>query len=222
MDKRIVVVLLAVLMLQGCASRGAAARVEPGNATVQGNYEELREKYESGDPDTSIRDVRHAYALTSYYTPYAGPTDLALRELTKLANTGEFEQCFKQVNELDRVAFPMLELHHYGWLCASESGKVEESLQHERLARAIFADIISAGDGKSQETAWLTISTTELYLVLAIQGLQPRGQALVQSNGRAYDLMTVVKGDAGDEEPRYFDITLQMSYGMDSLHEDGK
>lgn len=222
MNGKIAIMIIAGLLLHGCATQQAVPVAKPSHAEAQAKYGQLREQYESGAVGVGIRDVRLAYVQTPHYAPYGGATDASLRALARLANSGDFKGCLDEVRSLEPHAFPTLELHHYGWMCASEANAVEEALRHERMARAIFSDITADGDGKSPEAAWRTISTNELYLVLAIQGLKPTGQALVQQNGRAYDVMTVEPQEGGSEESRYFDITLQMSHGLNFLDDRSK
>lgn len=217
MNLNVLAMILATLLLHGCATPGATLGAKQSDSDAQAKYEQLRARYESGDIDVGIRDLRRSYVRTAHYAPYGGAIDTALRALTQQANSRNFKACLDEVRNIEPRAFPTLELHHFGWMCAHELGEVEEALRHERMARAIFADIVADGDGTSTDEAWQTISTNELYLVLAIQGLQPKGQALVQSDGRAFDLMTVQPKEGGPEEVRYFDVSFQMSFGMEFL-----
>jgi hypothetical protein len=69
---------------------------------------------------------------------------------------------------------------------------------------AIVKSIMDSGDGKSAQTAWFTVDPSEEYFVInVVLGAQPKGQALVQQDGHAFDKMTVVD-DKGAEHVLWF------------------
>lgn len=208
--------LLSTVLVTGCATRAPAPTgsvVQETSAEVLA-YEALRD-----DPAADVEQLRDAYVKTPYYQPYGGNVRDALGEIIRLAREGDFKGCLDAVHRVEDEAYPLLNVHHHGWSCALELGDEVDAARHERIARSLFHAITAPGDGRTKDTAWRTLSTRELYLVLAIQGLTPKGQALVQADGRAFDVMTVVPEGGENEEVRYFDITRQMAYGMKFLDE---
>lgn len=208
------------MVVSGCAAhvpaKGTSMKAESASEVAAG-YEELRERLVGGDSTVDIEQLRNAYVTTSYYAPYGGPVVDALKEINRMEREGNFKDCLNAVHRIEDEAFAMLNLHHHAWACALEVGDEADAARHEGMARAIFGAITAAGDGRNTDTAWRTLSAQELYLVLAIQGLQPKGQALMNANGKAFDVMTVVPVGSEEEEARYFDITRQMIYGMKFL-----
>jgi len=67
--------------------------------------------------------------------------------------------------------------------------------------------ILSTGDGKTHQTAFVVTSTTDEYTILEVLELNFLSQSLEQKNGKAYDLMKVEKNQYGVEAV-YFDVSL--------------
>jgi len=89
-------------------------------------------------------------------------------------------------------------------------GKDESADKERTIVSAIVASILDSGDGKSAKTAWFTVDPSEEYFVInVVLGLQPKGQALVQQDGHAFDKMTVVD-DKGTELTLWFNTDTDM------------
>ncbi len=213
---------MALFLSAGCATTRTQPADDPATAEAIARYEQLREQLRGGDDAVSMQMLREAYMRTPHYQPYQGPVNAGLRAIVNHLNRGDFEACLTTVRELQDEAFPLLSLHHYGAYCAHQLDKAADEEMHMGFARQIFHAIIEPGDGRSMETAWRTLTTPELYLVLAIHELRPRSQALVSGEGRMFDVMTVVPEGQEREETRYFDITPQMAFGMRDLDGEGR
>lgn len=78
---------------------------------------------------------------------------------------------------------------------------------------ALLRTILSSGDGKSKETAFIVTSIKDEYLLMDILlGVKPTEKLeLTEENGKYYDIMNVVPSDKYDSDKVYFDITLPFS-----------
>ena len=86
-----------------------------------------------------------------------------------------------------------------------------------QMLNAILKSILSSGDGKSAATAWFTVTTSEEYIFMGlVLGLHPKGQALVQQGGHAYDRMTAAP-DSGPEQTLWFNTDTDMQIMAKSL-----
>ena len=73
----------------------------------------------------------------------------------------------------------------------------------------LFSAITSTGDGKSPETAYHVISTTDEYGLMDMLGLSLKSQSLIERHGRSYDLMEFEENNFGLKS-LYFDVTVCM------------
>lgn len=81
--------------------------------------------------------------------------------------------------------------------------KVAEQKQYR--AAAVLQSILNSGDGTSPETAYVVINIPEENAVLDHFGLRKDKQALVERNGKYYDVVTAKEKD-GKTHTLYFDI----------------
>ena len=63
----------------------------------------------------------------------------------------------------------------------------------------LIGSVLKTGDGKTQESAFVTISVDEEYAILYALGLQRRSQSLVGNRDRF-----LVTNDSGDEHVIFF------------------
>lgn len=72
--------------------------------------------------------------------------------------------------------------------------------------------IESSGDGLSQESAFHTITTSELRGYVRLKGLQVLDQSIVYDRQGVYDKMQVRDPESGDEYDLYFNVSRQFAH----------
>lgn len=70
-----------------------------------------------------------------------------------------------------------IESHAASAICFGKAGDVKAARQHDFVARGLMRAILSSGDGKTLETAYLVISFDEEYTLLGTQGLRKTRQS---------------------------------------------
>lgn len=95
-----------------------------------------------------------------------------------------------------------IRVHFYTGISLSNAGKGTESEHHIDWMRGLMNSVVASGDGKTPETAYITISVSEEYDVLEIFGLKPVSQGLLQGPSLV-DAFTV-KDSQGKELEIYF------------------
>ena len=117
---------------------------------------------------------------------------------------GDSKEEQKIAQELLDVDFTNISAHYAFVSSPSVDSTVKEF--HRQIIIAILNSIRNSGEGTSPQNAMYVINIGEEYDFLLLGGLKPTGQALIQDNGRQYDLMKAV-----DEEGRnyqfFFDVT---------------
>jgi hypothetical protein len=159
--------------------------------------------------------MRIEYSKSDYYNPYAeGLAEIGL-SADKLLKEGKYDQCLKKVAEglaIDRFNILLL-INKDAALCVT--GKIEEANEIQTKWMSLFDSIQLSGDGSSFESAYQVISIAEEYAVLAIFGLEPTLQTLVEHEGSFYDVITIAKNDDGVKGPIYFNVDIPTKW----LHE---
>ncbi len=141
-------------------------------------YPDLMKKFLSNDTTMTLPEFRHlyyGYALQEDYTPYRIQTAIPQTIKQLYANNIERtpEVCDSLVAYahkcLNNVPFDLFQMHILQ-ICLTEQGNEEEAALWNYRFNGILQAILSSGDGKSPETAWHVIFTTEEYSVINLQG----------------------------------------------------
>lgn len=189
----------------------AAIQVDQDNA-----FEILRQRALIDDLTLNYSDLRESYSESSNYRPYASNERTVVSELFALIDIKEYESCLTRSAGLLNINFISLGGHYTRVICFKESGDEEKAYLHEQILDGLLDSITRSGDGKSTETAFVTYSSAELYTFLNIMGLQAKGQAVVNENGKIFDAMQVSNSNSKNSEEftLYFDISKQMIKGF--------
>ncbi len=74
--------------------------------------------------------------------------------------------------------------HYYRALALRDAGRTAEGKWHYDWFAGLIESILASGDGKSSETAYVTISVSEEYVLLSYLGLKLKSQGLVPNPPR--------------------------------------
>lgn len=92
-----------------------------------------------------------------------------------------------------------IRMHMYAGIALDELQRAEAAQHHFTWYEGLTDSILATGDGHTAETAFVTISVDEEYVVLSAFRLTPKSQELVGDRDRF-----VVTDEAGDEHEIYF------------------
>lgn len=98
-----------------------------------------------------------------------------------------------------------IRVHHLTYVALTEAGEAEEGKLHRDWAKGLLDSILATGDGRTPETAYITISVGEGYAVLYLLRLQLVGRTTVKDEvGRPVGDVLIVKDREGNELPLHF------------------
>lgn len=177
----------------------------------QRSYREELEVVLDQSKEADFTNLRMRFTDTENYVPYE--TDTPERVFNALHDEN-FEKCIEITEQYLRRQFVSLAGHYAAMVCHTELGHEEKSLFHRFVLDGLINSINSSGDGKSAKTAFVTISTDELYSFIQLAGLEVKGQALIHQGGQSYDVMAVKNRATGGEFELYFNVSTQMTKGM--------
>jgi hypothetical protein len=181
---------------------------------AQAKYDALKAKIQSGDINIDWRDIR----LDAVVADVDGDFDWHQSNTEGVAafNAGDYAKTLQKAQEILQHNIANGDGHFLAMVALKHLGKPDEAAKEKLIIDKIQQSILSSGDGKTADTAYFTVSTSEEYFVLRVLGLTPKSQALVKNGAHSFDEMTVVDKD-GKESTLWFntdtDIELTRRVG---------
>lgn len=231
----VVFLSMAVLLVFDSCSTSKKTATRKGDASITANapdykrikkeintkgsefyYPELLRRFEAADTTLTTEQLHYFYygtATRPEYDPYKSDhVAYAMLKETLKGDTLTEENWQQAVEIVDKylkddptnLRFHMYKQNVYSELYGEES---EEAYNAYIQVVMLYSAIVSTGDGKSQETAFHVICVPDEYALMGMFGLVPKGQALLEKNGRSYDRMDLEENEYG-LEALYFDITV--------------
>ena len=161
--------------------------------------------------DADFFALRMALATSPRYAPY-GDTAALVKRADETMAAKRWDAAAAAVDALLDAQPLDIDAHMRAEYVHQQRGDAARQQAHFRFADGLLRSIVTRGDGRSFETAWVVIATDEEYAVMRALGLMPAGQRLEHALDRAYDVHTVVR--AHDRSPAgtmYFNVDIPMA-----------
>lgn len=100
------------------------------------------------------------------------------------------------------------QIHYWYAAVLLQLGQEDDAEEHYCWFKGLTDSVLTTGDGKTPETAYVTISIPEEYAVLLALRLKPISQTLLE--GRAIDMLTV-EDENGSVSSVYFNPSLHFT-----------
>ena len=210
------------LVLLGLAAVGTACSgpgVQPASQVQQSEYQRLVDEAKQLSFTLDFNELRRAYVASPQYNPNGGDKLKGLADAYDAVEQGEFEQCLSDVDAVLAQNYMSLEAHMIGVVCSARSGKLEGEDRHRYMVDGLMTSIEQSGDGRTQDSAYRTISTSELRGFLRLKGLQVLDQSIVYDKKGIYDKMQVRDPESGQEYPLFFNVSQQFARAADVAEE---
>ncbi|WP_082859320.1 DUF4919 domain-containing protein [Microbulbifer sp. Q7] len=202
-------------LVAACGSSGVQESADTP-ALRQQNQSEYRQLLQEAYQLSFTLDfdrLRLAYVKSPEYNPYGGMKLDGLPEAYGSVERADFQECLRNVDKVLKHNYMSLEAHMIGVVCSGQAGEFEREDQHRYMVEGLMTSIENSGDGKSQESAFLTISTSELRGFVRLKGLQVLDQSIVYDKQGIYDKMQVRDPESGEEYPLFFNVSQQFAQG---------
>jgi hypothetical protein len=174
---------------------------------VKPTYESLLEQVKKSDPAADFKALRIAYADAP---PKAGddiPSD-ASRSMVSAMQEKKYEKAIQYAEKIMKAKYVDINAHLIASAAYKEMGNTEKERFHRYVAEGLIKSILGSGDGKSEKTAFVVISTDEEYVILRVYGLMPQSQALLNADGHHYDRLDAVNPKTKEKVTLYFNIDI--------------
>jgi hypothetical protein len=170
------------------------------------SYDELVARAKAGDANVDYLALRNAYAESPGYDPYGSKLREPEREMLDAYGRGDCAVVIAKAESILAVNFVHAEAHLAAGLCHGKLGN-EEAMRRERtIVRGLIDSILTSGDGKSEQTAFVVVQIAEEYTILKVLGLRRVTQALIHAQGHSYDRFETKSNDTGQEGGVFFNI----------------
>jgi hypothetical protein len=186
--------------LLGCVLVSPAFGLDSAKV-AQAKYDALKAKVQSGDLNIDWRDIR----LDAVVADVDGEFDWRKANTDGVAafNAGDYKTALLKGQEIIQHNLTNGDGHFLAMVSLKHLGKQEETAKEKLIIDKILQSVLSSGDGKTAETAYFTVSTSEEYFVIRLLGLRPKSQSLIKKGEHSFDEMTVV-GEDGKETTLWF------------------
>lgn len=213
---RLAFLLVLVTILTACAAPAGRKSAEtPSLQTQQDEYRRLLAEARRMSFDLDFSELRWAYLESPEYNPHGGSKLAGLPEAYEALEEAEFNACLHHIDQVLADNYMSLEAHMIGAMCSRLAADYEREDRHRYMAEGIMESIERSGDGKSQSSAYHTISTSELRGFLRFKGLQVLEQSIIYDNEGIYDRMRVRDPESGSEYPLFFNVSQQFVRTLD-------
>ena len=180
------------------------------------DYPELLRRFQNADTTLTAEQLYYFYYGTATrpdYNPYRSNNYDGLKEALSVDEVTEegWRKAAQVVDEELELDPTNLRFHIYRQMVYSNlyGKESQEATDAYNQVIMLFTTITSSGNGKSPETAFHVISTTDEYGLMDMLGLSLKNQSLIERHGRSYDLMEFEENEFG-LEALYFDVTVCM------------
>lgn len=171
------------------------------------SYAEMAPKLQGGDTSVDYRALRIAYSSTKSAGPF-GPNPAARSEMNKAFNEKRYKDAIKSADEILKEAYVNPNAHAVKSMAYRELGDELKADFHKAVYLGLVNSIISSGDGKTPETAFVVISTEEEYVVMRALGYSVGSQALQSANGYMFDVLSGTDEKTKQPVKMYFNIDI--------------
>lgn len=217
--KPVAIIALAVL-LAACASAPTEgpSRAEADSQIPVPNSEYRRLLAEARGLSFTLDfdALRRAYSESEEYNPHGGIRLTGLPEAYQSVEQANYERCLRYVDEVLGNNYMSLEAHMIGVVCSGRSADHDREDLHRYMVEGLMDSIERSGDGRTQESAYHTITTSELRAFVRLKGLEVLEQSIVYDQQGVYDKMQVRDPESGVEYPLFFNVSQQFAHSVEN------
>jgi hypothetical protein len=204
--KRLALALLAAVLAVGFLH--PAARADDGQE-AEAKYQAMLAAAKANPDATDWQALRFAYAERPSFSLFAA--DIGRKAMRDARETHDWQALLAAANKAIDAVYVDGEAHLQAASALSQLGKPDDAKRERTIAAGIFKSMMPNGDGKSREHAYVVISVTEEYeLMAATRHLRVGSQALLQDKDHSYDMIEAAGAD-GEKVELYFQIDRVMA-----------
>lgn len=174
------------------------------------SYEAILDRAKENIDLVDFAELRHAYTLTTEYSPYNDSSVVLYRDkMTSAMVNKDYDSAVKYAECALKLNYLNIEAHmviHEAQFALKNHGQANK---HREFADALLNSVLKSGDGLKPDTAYKVISIQEEYMVIGSMGAHTVKQVLVNGGtGSFFDVHEIVRPNSDVKETIYFDISI--------------
>lgn len=175
------------------------------------DYLQLLAAAQADPSGADFHTLRMAYARSDAYAPYVF-NRAGVQALNQALHAGDLDAALGAAHDLLASYYLDIEAHMVADYVHTLRDSAGQAAYHRAFAQGLIGAILATGDGRSQGTAFIVLSTSEEYTVLRVLGYKSTMQRLVLEEDHAYDVLHARHTHTGQEAEFYFNIDLPFGW----------
>ncbi len=200
-SRKFLFVFLGLSFALLCSPMRSLARQQKDKPT----YESLLEKVMKSDPAADFTALRLAYFDNPPKNSEKADPD-ADKAMRVAFREKKYDKAIEIAQEIIKGNFVDIDAHLILVAAYKEKKDTEKAKFHAYVAEGLIKSILNSGDGQSEETAYVVISTEEEYVILRVFGLMPGKQSLLNEKEHDYDMLETTDLKTKQQVKLYFNI----------------
>ena len=173
----LIAALTALVLASPCAAQDPAAY----------NQRLAAARANPGDVDWTA--LRAAYAASPAYDPDAGSTPQSAA-LAAALSRADYKLAAELADQATDQDWMDLRGHMLGMMACAHNGEAARAAAHKAAYTGLLRAVLATGDGASPATAYRVLAASEAYVLLTYSHLHLRGEAVLQTDGHTYHVLT--------------------------------
>ena len=174
-------------------------------------YAKMVAQVKAGTVAVDFKQMRLAYMDSPEYQA-ARDTDAQAEAMIAAINANDFPAAIKNAEVVLVSDYVDLDAHFAEYIAYRELHRDAEAKFHKDVFEGLLRSITSSGDGKSDQTAFVVISTHEEYTLLRVAGLVLDKQSLRHVNHHAYDVIEATDQKSNQKVVLYFNVDVPLKH----------
>ena len=195
-----------IFCLLAAASLSSHAQDKP-----ESQYAKLVAQVKAGAVMVDFKQMRLAYMDSPEYRA-ARDTDTDAEAMIAAINANDFAAAIKHADAVLANDYVDLDAHFAEYIAHRELHQEAEAKFHKDVFDGLLHSITASGDGKSEQTAFVVISTHEEYVVMRVNGLVLDKQSLKHANHHSYDVIEATDPNSTQKVTLYFNVDVPMKH----------
>lgn len=214
MITRISIYLIAIILIScstACGSHKEYSRHQQLSFALhtdgENQFKEEKLKVLQRTPQVNFENLRISYTQTKHYLPWDTVEHEASVAMLNAQEDQNYLLCFKLAKAIIEKNFVSIDGHYGAFSCGKSLKNNEAQELHGYILKGLIQSIKNSGDGKSIESAYKTISLTEMRAFIRATGLTMYRQENVIAGAKQIDLIYCLDPISNESISLYFDNT---------------
>jgi len=178
---------------------------------TESQYAKLVAQVKAGALLVDFKQMRLAYIDSPEYRA-TKDTDAEADAMIAAINANDFPAAIKHADVVLASDYVDLDAHFAEYIAHRELHHDAEAKFHKDVFDGLLRSITSSGDGKSEQTAYVVISTHEEYVLMRVAGFVLGKQSLKHVNHHSYDVIEGTDTQSSQKVTLYFNVDIPMKH----------